>query len=88
MATVLVGDIEQAEGRIQAALASYQRASALVPDDTWLLVRIADLAQRHGDTARALTALRKLVRLEPRNGQWAVRLAAIEARMKADARRR
>ncbi|HUT79232.1 MAG TPA: tetratricopeptide repeat protein, partial [Polyangia bacterium] len=87
-ATELIGDIEQAAGRIQAALASYQKAQALVPDDTRLLVRIADLAERHGDTARAVNALRKLVRLEPGNERWAARLATIEAKVKDESKRK
>jgi tetratricopeptide (TPR) repeat protein len=85
-ATVLIGDIEQAAGRIQAALASYQKAQALVPEDARLLLRIVDLAERHGETARALGALRKLARLEPDNGQLAARLAALEAKVKDESR--
>jgi len=69
-------------------LASYQKAQALVPEDARLLLRIVDLAERHGETARALGALRKLARLEPDNEQLAARLAALEAKVKDDARGR
>jgi tetratricopeptide (TPR) repeat protein len=87
-ATVLSGELEQAQGKVQAALASYQRAAALVPEDTRLLLRIADLSREHGDAARELSALRRLVRLQPGNEQWQGRLAALEARVGAEARGR
>jgi tetratricopeptide (TPR) repeat protein len=79
-ATILEGDLERKQGRIDAALARYRQAYAMDPSNQNLLVRIANLAESHGDMLRALEALRKLVNLDPTNDEWQRRLDAIEKR--------
>jgi len=80
-ASVFEGDLEIQEGRTQAAMACFRQAHALAPNDIPLLGRIADLAEKADDGARALDALRKLVALDPENGKWRARLAALEEDM-------
>lgn len=87
-ATILMGELELAQGKVKAALASFQRASTLNPEDTRLLIRIVNLAERHGDTARQISALRRLARMEPGDERWSSRLADLEARIEAESRRR
>ena len=77
-AAVLEGDLERAEGRIDAALARYRQAYAMNPSNPSLLEKIANLALSHGDDLRALEALRKLVNLDPTNREWRRRLDELE----------
>jgi tetratricopeptide (TPR) repeat protein len=77
-AAVLEGDLERAEGRIDAALARYRQAYAMNPSNPALLEKIANLALSHGDDLRALEALRKLVNLDPTNPEWRRRLDELE----------
>ncbi|MDD5306521.1 MAG: tetratricopeptide repeat protein [Deltaproteobacteria bacterium] len=79
-AEILEGTLEQAEGRVQAAMAKFRQAYAMTPSDTSLLVRVADLAEQSGDLARALDALRRLVAQDSSNAAYAERLKRIEDR--------
>jgi len=65
-------------GRVQEALAALRQAHALAPNDIAILRRIADLAEAHGEKARALDALRKLEDLEPGNPLWRERIQKIQ----------
>jgi len=82
-AAVLEGDLERAEGRVQAALACYRQAHALIPSDLALLERIVDLAEQHGDLVRAIESLRKMVNLQPANADWKARLERLEDQTRA-----
>jgi tetratricopeptide (TPR) repeat protein len=86
-ALVLEGELELSAGRIQASLARFRQAAALVPDNALLLQKIADLAADHGDLARELDALRRLVELDSANTVWRSRLRAVEKKAEENARR-
>ncbi len=81
-AALLSADLEAAGGKIQAAMAKYQFAFSLDSSDTRPLVKVVDLAERHGDWMRAVDALRQLTAVDPLNKTWQERLEQIEAAQK------
>jgi hypothetical protein len=81
-AALLEAELSLAEGRVQAALASYREAYALDPSNLSVLRRIADLAEKHGDKQRAIEALRKLTNADPSDKSIDLRLKALEEKDK------
>ena len=61
-------------GDSKAELAAAEYGLTIAPNDQGLLATVGDLAQRVGDTDRALKALTKLTTLNAENADYAVRL--------------
>ncbi len=78
----LEADISLAEGRIQMALARYREANMLDPANTGILMKIANVAERNGDTQRALGALRKIIMIDADNEKVRKRIEKIEKKKK------
>jgi len=62
-----LGNLYQAQGAIQDALGSYEKASELAPNDTSVLNAIAVLESNSGRTEQAIATLNKQLALDPNN---------------------
>lgn len=62
-----LGDLYQREGDPQGALASYEKAEELSPNDTKLLNTIAILESNTGQSRQAIATLNKQLALDPNN---------------------
>jgi Flp pilus assembly protein TadD len=62
-----LGYVYQAQGETQAAIASYEKASELAPNDVKILNSIAILESSSGRTQQAIATLNKQLALDPNN---------------------
>jgi Flp pilus assembly protein TadD len=65
-------------GRVQEALSALRQAHVVAPNDIAILRRTADIAEAHGEKARAVDALKKLEDLDPGNPTWRERVEKIQ----------
>jgi len=66
---LLMGLVEQNEGRLDAALANFQKAAELAPDRAWPHILLGMLHEQRGRTSDAASAYGAALRAEPGNLQ-------------------